>query len=74
MRRSTRELAVVDAEPLELEPPVADPVADRLRDGVGLLVDLLQHEGLEPGLLGALVVPVELDQLALDGAAVPARR
>ena len=49
---------------------MAHAVADRLGDGVGLLVDLLQHERLEAGLLGALVVPVELDELALDRAAV----
>ena len=38
--------------------------------GVGLLVDLLEHEGLEAGLLGGLLVPVDLLDLALDGAAV----
>ena len=32
----------------------------------GLLVDLLEHEGLVAALLGALVVPVELDRLVLD--------
>ena len=61
---------VVAEEAVELEPPVAHPVTDRLGDGVRLLVDLLQHERLEAGLLGALVVPVELDQLTLDRAAV----
>ena len=61
---------VVDAEPVELEPAVAHAIADRLGDGFGLLVDLLQHERLEARLLGALVVPVELDELALDRAAV----
>ena len=61
---------VVVEEAVELEPAVTHAVADRLGDGVGLLVDLLQHERLEAGLLGALVVPVELDQLALDRAAV----
>ena len=47
-------------------------VADRLGDGLGLLVDLLEHERLEAGLLGALVVPVELRGFVLDGAAVRA--
>ena len=70
IRRSALQLVVVHAEPLEHEPAVADAVADRLGDGVGLLVDLLQHEGLEAALLGALVVPVELDELVLDRGAV----
>ena len=69
IRRSTLQRVVVE-EALELEPPVAHAVADRLGDRVGLLVDLLQHERLEAALLGALVVPVELDELALDRAAV----
>ena len=64
------QVGVVHAEALELEPAVAHTVADRLGDGVRLLVDLLQHERLEPALFGALVVPVELDQLAFDSAAV----
>ena len=46
---------------------MADAIADRLGDGLGLLVDLLEHERLEAALLGALVVPVELDGLVLDG-------
>ena len=65
------DLLVVEAEPLELEPPVADPVADRLLDRVRLLVDLLEHERLEAALLGRLDVPVDLvdvpeDLLAVD--------
>ena len=67
------QLLVVHAEPLEHEPAVADAVADRLGDGVGLLEDLLQHERLVAALLGALVVPVELDRLVLDGACRRAR-
>ena len=51
---------------------MAHAVADRLGDGLGLLVDLLEHEGLEAALLGALVVPVELRRLVLDGRAVGA--
>ena len=57
------DLLVVEAEPVELEPPVPDAVADRLLDRVRLLVDLLQHEGLEPALLRGFLVPVDL----LDG-------
>ena len=64
------DLAVGEAELVELELPVADAVADRLLDGVRLLVDLLEHEGLETALLGALVVPVDLDDLLLDHLAV----
>ena len=45
---------------------MADAIADRLGDCLGLLVDLLQHERLVAALLGALVVPVELDGLVLD--------
>ena len=54
------QLLVVEAQPVQLEPPVADPVADRLLDRVGLLVDLLEHERLEAALLGRLDVPVDL--------------
>ncbi len=45
-------------------------VADRLGDGIRLLVDLLQHERLESGLLGPLVVPIELHGLVVDDGAV----
>ena len=69
MRRSTLERFVVE-QTVQVEPAVADAVADRLRDGFRLLVDLLQHERLEAGLLGALVVPVEDHEVALDGASV----
>ena len=51
---------------------MSNAVADRLGDGLGLLVDLLEHEGLEAGLLRALVVPVELRGFVLDGAAIRA--
>src|SRR5918996_721291 len=51
------ELLVGHAEALEDELPVADAVADRLGDGIGLLVDLLEHERLVAPLGGALVVP-----------------
>ena len=45
-------------------------VGDRLGDGVGLLVDLLEHERLEAALLGGLLVPVDLLDLALERRAV----
>ena len=41
-------------------------VGDRLGDGVGLLVDLLEHEGLVAALLGGVGVPVDLVRLALE--------
>ena len=52
-------------EPLEDEGSMANSIADRLGDGLGLLEDLLEHEGLEARFLGAFVVPVELDGLVL---------
>src|SRR5688500_5754183 len=51
---------------------MADAVADRLRDGLRLLVDLLEHERLVAALLGAFVVPVELEGIVLDDRAVGA--
>ena len=47
-----------------------DAVADRHLEALRLLVDLLQHEGLEPLALGDLLVPVDPDLLQLDRAAV----
>ena len=41
-------------------------VGDRLGHRVGLLVDLLQHEGLVAALLGRVLVPVDLLGVALD--------
>jgi hypothetical protein len=41
-------------------------VGDRLGDRVRLLVDLLEHERLEAALLGGLVVPLDLVDLARD--------
>src|SRR3970282_2335354 len=66
------ELLVRHPETLEDERAVANAVADRLGHGVRLLVDLLQHERLVAGLLGALVVPVELHRLLLEPFAVRA--
>ena len=45
---------------------MANAVADRLGDSLGLLEDLLEHEGLEARFLGAFVVPVELDLVVGD--------
>ena len=45
-------------------------VGDRLGDGVGLLVDLLEHERLVAALLGGRLVPVDGRDLALDRRAV----
>ena len=67
------ELLLGVTEPLEHERAVANAVADRLGDGLGLLVDLLEHERLVAALLGAFVVPVELDRIVLDPGAVDAR-
>ena len=59
---------VVDrAEVAEVDAVLADgAVGDRLRDGVRLLVDLLEHERLVAALLGDLLAPVDLVDLALD--------
>src|SRR5204863_411503 len=63
-------LRVREAEPFQLEPPVPNALAERLRNRVGLLVNLLQHERLVALLLGALVVRERIAQLAevLDDA------
>ena len=66
MRRSSLSSSSGHVEALEDERAVADAVADRLGDCLGLLVDLLEHERLVAALLGALVVPVELDGIVLD--------
>ncbi len=56
---------LVEARPSSCE---VDPVAtgravgDRVGDGVGLFVDLLQHERLVSALLGGLLVPVDGDR------------
>ena len=47
-----------------------EAVGHRLGHGVGLLVDLLQHEGLVPVLLGRRPRPSRPRRLALDGLAV----
>ena len=45
---------------VEVDPVAArGAVGDRLGDGVGLFVDLLEHERLEAALLGGLGVPVD---------------
>ena len=45
-------------------------IGDRLGDGVGLLVDLLEHERLVAALLGGRLVPVDVRDLALQRRAV----
>ena len=66
MRRSLAHLVVAQPEPFEHNSAVPDPIADRLGNGLGLLVDLLQHERLVALLLGGLVVPVHLGLRPLD--------
>ena len=61
---------VGDADVAELDALGVQAVGQRLGDRVGLLVDLLEHEGLVAALLGGLVVPLDLLDLALDRAAV----
>ena len=60
------ELVVAQLEPFEHDSAVPHPIADRLGNGLGLLVDLLQHERLVALLLGGLVVPVHLGLEPLD--------
>ena len=50
---------------------VRETVGDRLRDRVGLLVDLLHHEGRIAAPLGRLLVPGDLLDLALERHAGP---
>ena len=49
------------------------PVGDRLGDGIGLLVDLLEHEGLVAALLGGVLVPGDLLGFALLHVALGVR-
>ena len=61
------QLVVGDADVAQVDGVVVgEPVGDRLRDRVGLLVDLLQHESRVAGLLGGLFVPGYLLDLAGD--------
>jgi len=61
------DLELVEANAFEHELAAPGAIADRLAHCLGLLVDLLEHEGLVAALLGALVVPVDgLDLLVLD--------
>jgi hypothetical protein len=75
VRRAAREddhaaevpnLLVRHPELLELEPAVAHAPADRLGDGLRLLVDLLEHERLVAALLGGLEIPVDLGRRVLE--------
>jgi hypothetical protein len=66
------QLLLGHAEALEHELPVAYAVTEGFRDGLRLLVDLLEHERLVPALLSGLHVPVDLDHLALELAVLHA--
>src|SRR5207302_10751751 len=46
---------IVEVDPV----PARGAIGDRLGDGVGLFVDLLEHERLKAALLGGLLVPVD---------------
>ena len=63
------QLVLVHPEPFEHEMAVADAVADRLGDTLGLFVDLLEHERLVSGTLGGGVVPVDIDGVVVDSLA-----
>src|SRR5438876_1000103 len=62
----TQEVVADRAEVTELDAVAMDAIGHGLGDSRGLLVDLLQHEGLVAALLGGVVVPVDLGQLARD--------
>ena len=67
MRRMLCDELGIDVELGEIDAVgVRQAVGDRLGDGVGLLVDLLAHEGRVAALLGGVLVPVDLVGLALD--------
>ena len=68
---AAQEVLVEGADVVEVDAVGADgAVGDRLGHRVGLLVDLLEHEGLVAALLGGLLVPVDLHDLALELGAV----
>ena len=54
------------AEVAEIDDITVHAVGDRFGHRIRLLVDLLEHEGLETALLGGVVVPVDLADLARD--------
>ena len=49
------------------------PVSNCLSDRIGLLVDLLQHEGLVTTLLSRLLIPIDGHDLTLDRLAARRR-
>ncbi len=61
-------LELGQADVVEVERVATEALADRVRDRLRLLVDLLEHEGLVAVLLGVLVVPVDLEFLPLPWA------
>ena len=68
MRRRFCVSSVGQADVVEVERLAAHALADRVRDRLRLLVDLLEHERLVAVLLGVLVVPVDLEFLPLARA------
>src|SRR5204863_1659356 len=61
-------LQLAEADVLENEAAAANTLADRVRHRLRLLVDLLEHESLVAVLLRGLVIPVDLELLALARA------
>ena len=65
-----REQLLVGEAGVEHDLAALEPLADRLAQRVGLLVDLLEHERLVAALLGGGGVPRDRLGVALDGGAV----
>ena len=53
-------------------PRIVDATADRVAHGLGLLVDLFEHEVLEAALLCGIHVPLDVNRLGGDLNAVEA--
>ena len=71
LRRPREELIVDRAEITEVDAGLASrPLAYRLRNGVCLLMNLLEHERFVTLLFGRVGIPVDLDHVALDTDAV----
>ena len=65
-----REQLLVGETRVEHDLAALEPLADRLAQRVGLLVDLLEHERLVAALLGGVGVPRDGLGVALDAAAL----